>query len=64
MESISESIVKEDIPALYDIHKVELHMNSSHASKSTAAYLANKELEAGIKCILLMKYLRYHLILP
>ncbi|GFX40857.1 uncharacterized protein TNCV_3760781 [Trichonephila clavipes] len=35
------------------INKVDLHMYkaSSHTSKSTATYLANKESETGIKCI-------------
>ncbi|GFW80550.1 uncharacterized protein TNCV_2416521 [Trichonephila clavipes] len=36
-----------------DFDKVKLHMDkaSSHTSKSTAAYLAKKESETGIKCI-------------
>ncbi len=51
-----ETIFEEEIPALYkkDIYKVEIYMDkaSSQTSKSTAAYLPNKESEIGIKCIL------------
>ncbi len=51
-QSISETILEEEIPALYgmDVFKFKMYMEktSSHTFKSTAAYWT----KTGIKCIL------------
>ncbi|GFS52829.1 hypothetical protein TNCV_3122281 [Trichonephila clavipes] len=52
---INEKMRRANFWALYgkDIDKVKLHMDKapSNMSKSTAAYLAKKESETGIKCV-------------
>ncbi|GFU85872.1 hypothetical protein TNCV_2037031 [Trichonephila clavipes] len=53
--NISESLIEEEILALYgkNIDKFEFHTDkaSSHKFKSSATYLAKKELETGMKYI-------------
>ncbi|GFW21733.1 uncharacterized protein TNCV_2529321 [Trichonephila clavipes] len=53
--TVLESMFEEEIPTLYGkgIDKVEFRMDkvSDHTSKSTAAHLAKKETERGLKCI-------------
>lgn len=54
-KNILGPVLEEEISALYgmDNNKFEVHMDkvSSQATKSTATYLAQKESEKGIKCI-------------
>ncbi|GFT30226.1 hypothetical protein TNCV_3466831 [Trichonephila clavipes] len=55
LQNILEPIFEVEISALYgkDIHQFHFHTDkvSSHASKSTARYLAKQESETGKKCI-------------